>query len=172
VQGAGRIKVAAVGCLRLCCQGPFVAVEPEGSLHQRVTPYAAPSMVNGPGGGAATAERADPRSAFFALQASVVLENSGRVEVERIESYIAAGGYEALYHVLRDMAPEEVVEEVSRSSLRGRGGAGYPTGLKWATVAKNRGDRKYVVCNADEGDPGAFMNRSVLESDPLCLART
>jgi bidirectional [NiFe] hydrogenase diaphorase subunit len=169
VQAAGladRVRVAAVGCLRLCCQGPLVAVEPEGSLYQRVTPGTASAIVDALNGGAVTAERADPHSPFFALQASVVLENSGRVEPERIESYIAAGGYEALYYVLRDRTPAEVIEEVSRSGLRGRGGAGYPTGLKWATVAKNPGDRKYVVCNADEGDPGAFMNRSVLESDP------
>jgi bidirectional [NiFe] hydrogenase diaphorase subunit len=95
-----------------------------------------------------------------------VLENSGKVEPERIESYIAADGYQALYRVLHDMTPAEVIDAVTRSGLRGRGGAGYPTGVKWATVAKNPGDRKFVACNADEGDPGAFMNRSVLESDP------
>ena len=97
---------------------------------------------------------------------AVVLENSGLVEPERIESYIAAGGYQALYHVLREMSPAEVVEEITRSGLRGRGGAGYPTGVKWGMVAKQPAERKFVVCNADEGDPGAFMDRSVLESDP------
>ena len=97
---------------------------------------------------------------------SVVLENSGLVEPERIESYIAAGGYQALYQVLREMSPAEVVEEITRSGLRGRGGAGYPTGVKWGMVAKQPAERKFVVCNADEGDPGAFMDRSVLESDP------
>src|SRR5690606_37529550 len=102
----------------------------------------------------------------FALQASVVLENSGKVEPERIDSYIAAEGYQALHHALLEMEPAEVIDVITRSGLRGRGGAGYPTGLKWATVAKQRSERKFVVCNADEGDPGAFMNRSVLESDP------
>jgi NADH:ubiquinone oxidoreductase subunit F (NADH-binding) len=105
-------------------------------------------------------------SPFFALQSSLVLENSGRVEPERIESYIAAGGYRALHDAIYEMRPDEVIDAITRSGLRGRGGAGYPTGVKWATVAKNPGQRKYVVCNADEGDPGAFMNRSVLESDP------
>ena len=94
------------------------------------------------------------------------LENSGKIDPEKIEEYIAAGGYQGLYNALREMNPESVVEEISRSGLRGRGGAGYPTGLKWATVAKAQNERKYIICNADEGDPGAFMDRSVLESDP------
>ena len=95
-----------------------------------------------------------------------MLENCGQVEPERIESYIAAGGYRSLHHVLHEMSPTDVVEAVTRSGLRGRGGAGYPTGVKWATVAKTRPGRRFVVCNADEGDPGAFMDRSILESDP------
>jgi bidirectional [NiFe] hydrogenase diaphorase subunit len=162
----GQVKVAGVGCLRLCGAGPLVAVDPEGALYQRVTPEGGASIMASLRGGTASAERLDPAGPFFALQASVVLENSGRVEPERIESYIAADGYQALYHVLREMRPAEVVAEITRSGLRGRGGAGYPTGVKWATVAKNPGAQKYVVCNADEGDPGAFMNRSLLESDP------
>src|SRR6476620_3536866 len=96
----------------------------------------------------------------------IVLENSGVIEPERIESYIAAGGYQALSHAIREMSPTEVVDTITRSGLRGRGGAGYPTGVKWGMVAKSKGERKYVVCNAAEGDPGAFMNRSVLESVP------
>src|SRR5262249_9856529 len=123
-------------------------------------------IIDGLRGGPVTAARGDPKSPFFALQASVVLANSGRVEPERIETYIAADGYQALYHVLRDLRPAEVIDLVTRSGLRGRGGAGYPTGVKWATVAKNPGDHKYVVCNPHQGDPGAFMSRSVLESDP------
>ncbi len=95
-----------------------------------------------------------------------MLANSGLVDPERIESYIAAEGYQALHNVLREMMPKEVVDTVVKSGLRGRGGAGYPTGLKWATVAKTENLQKYVICNADEGDPGAFMDRSVLESDP------
>jgi bidirectional [NiFe] hydrogenase diaphorase subunit len=88
------------------------------------------------------------------------------VEPERVESYIEASGYHALHHVLREMRPVQVVAEVTKSGLRGRGGAGYPTGLKWATVAKQPAERKFVICNADEGDPGAFMDRTLLESDP------
>jgi bidirectional [NiFe] hydrogenase diaphorase subunit len=163
---ADQVKVAGVGCMRLCCQGPLVAVDPDGLLYQKVTPENAASIVAGINGGAVTAERGDLNSPFFTLQASVVLENSGRIEPERIESYIAAEGYVALHHVLHNKTPAEVIQEITRSGLRGRGGAGYPTGVKWATVAKNKGERKYVVCNADEGDPGAFMNRSVVESDP------
>ncbi len=183
VQEAGlgdRVQVTGVGCMRLCCRGPLVRVDlvsgtvgrpgralgPEGALYQKVTAANAPSIIAGLQGGTVTAEQADLNSPFFALQASVVLENSGQVEPERIESYIAADGYRALHLVLREMTPAQVVEEITRSGLRGRGGAGYPTGVKWATVAKNTGSRKFVVCNADEGDPGAFMNRSVLESDP------
>jgi bidirectional [NiFe] hydrogenase diaphorase subunit len=161
-----RVRVASVGCMRLCCQGPLVQVDPSGELYQQVTPDHAASIVAGLNGDTVTAQRGDPHSPFFALQASVILQNSGHIEPERIESYIAAEGYRALYHVLHDLTPQQVIEEITRSGLRGRGGAAYPTGVKWATVAKNRGERKYVVCNADEGDPGAFMNRSVLESDP------
>ena len=97
---------------------------------------------------------------------SIVLANSGEIDPERIEAYIAADGYQALHDVLREMTPKEVVEAMIKSGLRGRGGAGFPTGLKWGTVAKTPSPQKYVICNADEGDPGAFMDRSVLESDP------
>lgn len=161
-----KVRVCGVGCLRLCCDGPLVQLDPDETLYRKVTPEQAPSIVAGFQGGKVEADQSDPRQPFFALQASVVLENSGRVEPERIESYIAADGYEALGQALRDLTPEQVVDIVTRSGLRGRGGAGYPTGVKWGMVAKSKGDRKYVVCNADEGDPGAFMNRSVLESDP------
>ena len=95
-----------------------------------------------------------------------MLENSGRIDPERIESYVAEGGYEALQKAVTEMTPHDVIQQITASGLRGRGGGGYPTGLKWSTVAKAKGARKYVVCNADEGDPGAFMDRSVLEGDP------
>ena len=95
-----------------------------------------------------------------------MLENSGRIDPEKIEEYIAADGYQALVQTLAETTPPQIVKEISKSGLRGRGGAGYPTGLKWSTVAKTIGTTKYVICNADEGDPGAFMDRSVLESDP------
>jgi bidirectional [NiFe] hydrogenase diaphorase subunit len=95
-----------------------------------------------------------------------VLENSGVIDPDRIEDYIATGGYSALIKALTEMTSREVIDQVTKSGLRGRGGAGYPTGLKWSTVSKSVGTSKYVICNADEGDPGAFMDRSVLESDP------
>jgi bidirectional [NiFe] hydrogenase diaphorase subunit len=117
-------------------------------------------------GGATNVERGDLNSPFFKHQMSIVLENSGVVDPDRIESYIAHDGYLAMRNVLREMTPADVVAAITKSGLRGRGGAGYPTGLKWATVAKTKSTRKFVICNADEGDPGAFMDRSVLESDP------
>jgi bidirectional [NiFe] hydrogenase diaphorase subunit len=160
------VQVCAVGCLRLCCEGPLVQVDPEGALYQKVTAENAASIVGSLTGGHATAHRGDPKSPFFANQSSVVLENSGFIEPERIESYIAADGYQALAHVLHEMEPAAIVQEIIKSGLRGRGGAGYPTGVKWSMIAKQPAERKYVVCNADEGDPGAFMNRSVLEGDP------
>jgi bidirectional [NiFe] hydrogenase diaphorase subunit len=169
VQGAGkakRVQVAGVGCLRLCCDGPLVQADPSGTLYQKVTPADAPSIVAALDGGQATAKQTDPNQPFFTKQTAIVLENSGLVEPERIETYLARGGYETLHHVLREMTPAQVVEAVTRSGLRGRGGAGYPTGLKWSLIAKQPARPKYVVCNADEGDPGAFMDRSVLESDP------
>jgi bidirectional [NiFe] hydrogenase diaphorase subunit len=161
-----KVQVCAVGCLRLCCEGPLVQVDPDGTLYQKVTAENAASIVGSLSGGQATAVRGDPGGPFFAQQASVVLEHCGLIEPERIESYIGAGGYLALAHVLHEMEPANVVDEIVKSGLRGRGGAGYPTGVKWSMVAKQPAERKYVVCNADEGDPGAFMNRSVLEGDP------
>jgi bidirectional [NiFe] hydrogenase diaphorase subunit len=166
-EGLGeQVQACAVGCLRLCCEGPLVAVDPKGSLYERVHPDQAASIVAGLKGGPVTARAGDPERPFFTRQTPIVLENSGLIEPERIESYIAAGGYRSLYEVVREMNPAEVIDAVTKSGLRGRGGAGYPTGLKWGMVAKNQGQHKYVVCNADEGDPGAFMDRSVLESDP------
>ncbi|MGL5924139.1 NADH-ubiquinone oxidoreductase-F iron-sulfur binding region domain-containing protein [Chroococcidiopsis sp.] len=159
------VQVCGVGCMRLCSQGPLVQVA-ESTLYEKVTPEDTPSIITALDGGETTVRRGDLTQPFFTQQMPIVLENSGRVDPERIESYIAAEGYRGLYHVLHEMQPNEVVEAIAQSGLRGRGGAGYPTGLKWATVAKAKGERKYVICNADEGDPGAFMDRSVLESDP------
>ena len=107
-----------------------------------------------------------PEIPFFTRQNKIVLANSGRVDPEKLADYIAAGGYQSLAKALEEMTPREVIGEVRKSGLRGRGGAGYPTGLKWELVAKQAAQTKYVVCNADEGDPGAFMDRSVLEGDP------
>jgi len=155
-----------VGCLRLCCQGPLVHVDPVNELYQKVGPETAPALLERVRGGAPPLEKADLQHPFFTRQFSIVLANSGVVDPERIESYIAADGYRALHDAVIEMEPREVIQAVMASGLRGRGGAGFPTGLKWSTVAKSGGARKYVVCNADEGDPGAFMDRSVLESDP------
>jgi bidirectional [NiFe] hydrogenase diaphorase subunit len=160
------VEVRGVGCMRLCCQGPLVHCDPQNTLYERVLPENAASIVASLAGGRANASQTDPDAPFFKHQMSIVLANSGIVDPERIESYIARDGYEALHEVLHEAAPKDVVDAIVKSGLRGRGGAGFPTGLKWGTVAKSAGAKKYVVCNADEGDPGAFMDRSVLESDP------
>jgi bidirectional [NiFe] hydrogenase diaphorase subunit len=163
---SNEVEVRGVGCMRLCCEGPLVQADPQEILYEKVDPETARSIIDALQGGSARATMGDPKSPFFTKQHSIVLGNSGLIDPERIESYIAADGYRALYEVLREMEPNEVVEEIVTSGLRGRGGAGFPVGLKWGTVAKSPGAKKYVVCNADEGDPGAFMDRSVLESDP------
>jgi len=161
-----KVEVRRVGCMGCCGLGPVVSVEPEGLLYQRVTPQNAASIIDGLAGGEVAAERGDPGQPFFTRQVPVVLARQSQNDPERIETYIATGGYRALQKVVSEMQPTDVVAAVTKSGLRGRGGAGYPTGLKWATVAKEKGEQKYVVCNGDEGDPGAFMDRSVLEGDP------
>jgi bidirectional [NiFe] hydrogenase diaphorase subunit len=166
-QAGEQVQVESVGCMRLCGQGPLVAVDPVGTLYAKVTPDDAPSVIAAVcGQGVSTAQSFDPNHPFFARQLPIVLENCGHIDPTRLESTLAHGGYQTLARVLHEMTPDEVVDAVTRSGLRGRGGAGYPTGLKWATVAKAAGDTKYVICNADEGDPGAFKDRTLLESDP------
>src|SRR5581483_8813710 len=161
-----QVEVRCVGCLRLCCQGPLVQTDPSGVLYEKVRPENATSIVAALKGGQANVARGDLNHPFFTRQKSIVLANSGIINPERIESYIAADGYLALHEALHESKPGDVIQTMVGSGLRGRGGAGYPTGLKWGTVAKSPGAKKYVICNADEGDPGAFMDRSVLESDP------
>jgi bidirectional [NiFe] hydrogenase diaphorase subunit len=161
-----RVQIVGVGCLGLCGSGPLVSVAPAGDLYEKVTPESAPSIVEAIDGGKAGPSRLVADHPFFASQMKIVCENIGRIDSERIEEYIATGGYQALAKALTDMTPAEIVQTISASGLRGRGGAGYPTGLKWATVARMPGAQKYVVCNGDEGDLGAFMDRSVMESDP------
>jgi bidirectional [NiFe] hydrogenase diaphorase subunit len=167
-RGLTDLAVKRVGCLRLCAAGPLVEIPERGRLFEAVdprSPEAIESVVDaldGAEGGRSTAD--DP---FFARQMRIVLANSGLVDPEEIDDYMAHGGYEALKQAVTTLRPYEVLEEIVHSGLRGRGGAGYPTGLKWRTVAKATSpDVKYVICNADEGDPGAFMDRSVLESVP------
>lgn len=157
---AARVEVCGSGCMGLCSEGPLVRSTAAGAIYSNVTPADAAAIVD------RSHSRALPAShPFFAGQTRIILARSGHVDPERIADYIAAGGYEALLRATR-MTPEELVAEVRASGLRGRGGAGYPTGLKWELVARQPAAEKYVVCNADEGDPGAFMNRSVLEGDP------
>lgn len=164
--GLKRCRVKGVGCMGLCSAGPLVADRPNGLLYQKVTPEDAPDIVKSLNSEPAQRLICSTDRPFFTKQTKVVLENSGEIDPERIEDYLAVGGYQQLSNALTDLTPAQVVDQVSRSGLRGRGGAGYPTGLKWGTVAKSGGAQKYVICNADEGDPGAFMDRSVLESDP------
>ena len=159
-------RVTGVGCLGLCKAGPLVRTEPDGRLYQNVGPEHAARVIASLDGEIPHDLAGDVTQPFFARQQKIALENSGAIDPERIEEYIAAGGYAALVDALTTMTPLGVIEQVTRSGLRGRGGAGYPTGLKWSTVAKTRSERRYVICNGDEGDPGAFMDRSVLESDP------
>ncbi|MFZ1073967.1 MAG: NADH-quinone oxidoreductase subunit NuoF [Verrucomicrobiia bacterium] len=160
------VEVRGVGCMKLCCEGPLVSVDAQDALYEKVTPENALELINTLKGGKTNIKRGDFNHPFFKKQFSIVLANSGEIDPERIEAYIAAEGYQALHDVLREMTPKDVVEAMVKSGLRGRGGAGFPTGIKWGTVAKTQSAQKYVICNADEGDPGAFMDRSVLESDP------
>ncbi|MBX3000365.1 MAG: NADH-quinone oxidoreductase subunit NuoF [Caldilineaceae bacterium] len=159
-------KVRGVGCIGLCSEGPLVNVKNTQTLYGNVTVADVPAIVAGLDGEAMERLVISSEQPFFSRQTRVVLENSGLIDPERIEEYIAAQGYLALDKAMTEMTPSQVIEEVTLSGLRGRGGGGYPTGLKWTTVAKAAGMEKYVICNADEGDPGAFMDRSVLESDP------
>ncbi len=166
-----RVQVVGVGCMGFCGRGPMVEIEStDGSretVHfEKVEPDQSASIIGTLQGESTEAIAGDRQHPFFARQLAIVRENSGKIDPERIEDYLAVGGYQALHHAVYELEPADVVQEISESGLRGRGGAGYPTGLKWATVAKMPDPQKYVICNADEGDPGAFMDRSVLESDP------
>jgi bidirectional [NiFe] hydrogenase diaphorase subunit len=160
------VDVVGVGCVGFCGRGPMVVIEPEHVLFEGVTPNDAEAIVATLDGTPCTVAQTDPQHPFFTRQTLVVRKNGGKIDPERIEDYIAAGGYQSLYRVLHEETPDSTIDLITRSGLRGRGGAGYPTGLKWGTVAKSPGKRKFVVCNGDEGDPGAFMDRSILESDP------
>jgi bidirectional [NiFe] hydrogenase diaphorase subunit len=164
--GMTDVTIKRVGCLGLCAAGPLVEIAETAELFERVKPDDVEGIVKALKKVKPTDTRR-PQGPFFEKQLRVVTENMGRIDPESLDDYVGRGGYEALKHVLSDMTSTEVRDEITRSGLRGRGGAGYPVGLKWTTVAKAEGTQKYVVCNADEGDPGAFMDRSVLESDPF-----
>lgn len=177
------VIVERVGCVGLCSQGPIVVVESKREVYDHIGPDDAATIIKnldkktgrkskktGDTGTIGEGDGGNVRSLdseFFTRQNKIVLEHSGLIDPDRIEDYIAVEGYEPMLRMLAEMAPAEVIDQVTRSGLRGRGGAGYPTGLKWSTVSKaySSGD-KYVICNADEGDPGAYMDRSIIESNP------
>jgi NADH-quinone oxidoreductase subunit F len=173
------IKIVETGCNGFCAMGPIMVVYPEGVIYMLIKPEDIPELVEEHLIKGRILERLlyrEPTTEeiiptmqeipFFALQELRVLRNRGLIDPEKIEEYIARDGYQGMAKALTEMTPEQIVTEVLASGLRGRGGAGFPTGLKWKFAAASPGDVKYVLCNADEGDPGAFMDRSVLEADP------
>jgi NADH-quinone oxidoreductase subunit F len=177
-QGVSHAEVDFTGCHGFCEQGPNVVIEPEGIFYTHVQAEDAPEIVSSHLRDGKPVERLfyhDPVTGeakphyseinFYKKQQRVILHNCGHINPEKIEHYIARGGYRALRKALL-MTPEQVIDEVKKSGLRGRGGAGFPTGRKWEFCRNAPGEKKYVICNADEGDPGAFMDRSILEADP------
>ena len=173
------VKVVTTGCFGLCAEGPIVVVYPEGVMYTMVKVEDVEEIVNehlikgrpvkrlmaGDKDADDTTKSLDNVD-FFKRQVRVALRNCGVINPENIDEYIAFDGYKALAKALTEMTPEQVIEEIKKSGLRGRGGARFPTGLKWELTRKSKSDKKYVLCNADEGDPGAFMDRSILEGDP------
>jgi NADP-reducing hydrogenase subunit HndC len=173
------VKVVETGCVGCCDLGVVVQVMPDGVLYRKVTAADVPDIVDTHLIGNEVVgrllhrrdEKSDPYRTtqdmpFFQRQVRIVLENSGLIDPESIGEYVARDGYQGLAKALYELQPEDVVREVTNSGLRGRGGGGYPSGRKWSMLAAAPGPDKYVICNGDEGDPGAFMDRSVLESDP------
>ena len=173
------ILVVMTGCNGFCAVGPIITVKPDGIFYQNLKEEDIPYLVEEHFLKGRPVQRlmytppkekeAIPKMmdiGFFAHQTLIALKNRGLIDPEKIDEYIARNGYRALAKVLTSMTPEEVINEIKDSGLRGRGGAGFPTGLKWEFCKKADGNRKYIICNADEGDPGAFMDRSIVESDP------
>ena len=173
------IKVVETGCNGFCAMGPLMVIYPEGIMYVTITAEDVPELVEEHFVKGRVVQRLlyrEPVTSgliptmqdipFFALQDLRVLRNRGLIDPEKIEEYIARDGYAGMAKALTEMTPDQIVKEVLDSGLRGRGGAGFPTGMKWKFAAASPGDVKYVLCNADEGDPGAFMDRSVLEADP------
>ena len=176
------VKLVQTGCFGLCALGPVVVVYPEGAFYSRVKPEDVEEIVSEHllKGRIVTRLLYDETVAdkevkpldevnFYKKQMRIALRNCGVINPENIDEYIAVDGYKALHKVLTEMTPDGVIEEITKAGLRGRGGAGFPTGLKWKFARNAVGDKKYVCCNADEGDPGAFMDRSVLEGDPHAI---
>ena len=175
------VQTIMTGCFGLCAEGPIIVVYPEGAMYSQVSmkdldTIAEEHLLKGrivenmllANRTMAYNEEGQQveNTDFFRKQKRVALRNCGRINPENIDEYIAFDGYQALGKVLTEMTPQEVIDTVTASGLRGRGGAGFPTGTKWKFAAASEGDVKYVACNADEGDPGAFMDRSILEGDP------
>ena len=177
-----KVSIVLTGCHGLCALGPIMQVFPEGIFYTNIKPEDVKRIVSEHlvGGkpvkdlvyketikGDSFGSVEDTK--FFKKQKRIALQNCGVIDPENIDEYIGTGGYQALYKVLTSMKPDDVINEVLESGLRGRGGAGFPTGKKWKLARPNKADQKYVACNADEGDPGAFMDRSILEGDPHCI---
>ena len=173
------VQVIKTGCFGFCEQGPIVKIMPDNTFYTRVKPEDVERIVNEhliKGRKVPDLLYTNPENKehvsdskhmdFYKKQIRIALRNCGFIDPENIDECISRGGYEALGKCLSEMTPEQVIAEMKASGLRGRGGAGFPTGLKWELCAKNKADQKYVICNADEGDPGAFMDRSILEGDP------
>ncbi len=174
-----RVDIVETGCHGFCARAPVAAVDPYGFFYQQISPKDVPAIVKTTLVEGKLFEKALYRQTktdkviplekdvpFYREQMKIVLRNCGQIDPTRIDEYLARDGYSALTKVLATMSPEEVIEAVLRSGLRGRGGAGFSTGTKWRFARNAPGDMKYVICNADEGDPGAFMDRAVLEGDP------
>lgn len=172
------VKVIQTGCFGLCAKGPIVIIRPEDTFYAMVKAEDCKEIINThliegklverllcKDIDGSLVKRLDDLS-FYKKQKRIALKNCGKIDPENIDEYIAFDGYKALEKVLFSMSQDEVIQEITKSGLRGRGGAGFPTGKKWEFTKMAKGDQKYVVCNADEGDPGAFMDRSILEGDP------
>ena len=175
------VRVIQTGCFGLCAKGPIVIIRPEDTFYAMVTPEDCEEIINThiiegkkverllcKDVDGTLVDRLDELN-FYKKQKRIALKNCGVINPECIDEYIAFDGYKALEKVLTSMSQDDVINEVLESGLRGRGGAGFPTGKKWMFTKMAKGDQKYVVCNADEGDPGAFMDRSILEGDPHCV---
>ena len=163
------IKVITTGCFGFCEQGSIIKVYPDNILYVRVKPDDVKEIISEhaiKGRAVARLLYNDEKTGFYKNQVRIALRNCGVIDPENINEYISVGGYDALAKSLFEIQPSAVIEEIKKSGLRGRGGAGFPTGIKWEACKNQKSDRKYVICNADEGDPGAFMDRSILEGDP------
>ena len=173
------VAVVGTGCFGLCAVGPIVIIYPEGAFYSEVKPEDVPELVEEHIEKGRLVQRllykeksdehkvkALSDTNFYKKQTRIALRNCGVINPEEIDEYIAYDGYQALIKALTELQPQEVIDIIKKSGLRGRGGGGFPTGLKWQFAKNSQNETKYVCCNADEGDPGAFMDRSVLEGDP------